>query len=200
MPYRRKKLTFAISSPDEFLSYDAVLEPLIRDVQVLETDGIQVEINKTRYTLFDTVATISADSLSAHSLAGFRTCFSSGRICRFCMISYKEISQELIEDDVVLRKAASHEYHLKAVIENPTNVAIYGVRCVCFFARLKYVDTLLAFPPDVMHDFLEGIVPLVLQLLFCYSDSSGIVRVKQINEVISSFFMGRMTGHASQLK
>jgi len=65
---------------------------------------------------------------------------------------------------------------------------------------LKYVDTLLVFPPDVMHDFLEGIVPLVMQLLFCYLDSSGIVRVKQINEVISSFFMGRMTGHASQLK
>lgn len=69
-----------------------VLEPLISDIKKLQTDGIEVLYEGRRLCFKGTIVTVSADNLSAHSLAGFRGSFSSGRICRYCLCHYKDLS------------------------------------------------------------------------------------------------------------
>ena len=77
--------------------YQKVLDPLIADVKSLETDGIVIyDIHNGKdCQVFGTIATVSADNLGAHDLGGFRKCFSSGRICRYCMCLYDELKAQV---------------------------------------------------------------------------------------------------------
>ncbi|KAI7812698.1 hypothetical protein IRJ41_007415 [Triplophysa rosa] len=106
---------------------------------------------------------MDADNLSAHSLAGFTCCFNSGRICRFCMISYKDLRSHVKEDDVIIRSSQVHQYHLQALRESAgISKQTYGVVSECPFTELNYFDVTKTFPPDLMHNLLEGVVPLVI--------------------------------------
>lgn len=44
---------------------------------------------------------------------------------------------------------------------------MYGIRGGCVFDQLDYFDVTTSLPPDGMHDFLEGVAPLVLRLVVC---------------------------------
>jgi len=112
---------------------------------------------------------------------------SPSRICRFCMTTYEQIKTKFSEDDVKLRTAEIHTQHLHAVKENPGNANVYGVRGACAFSDLEHFDVTQAFPPDVMHDFLEGVIPLVLK----HFDADHIVSLRDVNEMIKSFAYGQ---------
>ena len=150
-----------------FKQYGAsrILEPLISDVQKLQTDGIEVIYEGRPLRFKGTIFTVSADNLSAHSLAGFRGSFSSGRVCRYCLCHYKDLSEKTNEDECVVRTPDIHSYHLQCVAEDPNTSSLYGVTGPCAFSEIPNFSVTNAFPPDVMHDFLEGVVPHVIKLL-----------------------------------
>lgn len=50
--------------------YDAIFQPLIKDIQVLEEEGLYVQ--KLGTSVKGSVLYVSADNLGAHSLAGFQ--------------------------------------------------------------------------------------------------------------------------------
>ena len=54
------------------------LRPLLLDLKQLYTKGIEICVNERSHFLKGALATISADTLSAHNLAGFTCCFNSG--------------------------------------------------------------------------------------------------------------------------
>lgn len=66
------------------------LEPLIKDLKLLEQHGIFVE------TLKKVVAVklfcVCADNLGAHGLAGFQESFTVDTFCRFCLVSHSQIA------------------------------------------------------------------------------------------------------------
>lgn len=62
---------------------DKVLERFV----FLQSEGIQVNIDRAFKTFFGSLATVSVDNLASHDIGGFWGCFNSGRICRFCMAS-----------------------------------------------------------------------------------------------------------------
>lgn len=173
-------------------SYRDILLPLINDLKLLYTEGLQVSVNGQNINLICALATISADNLSAHSLAGFTCCFSSGRICRFCMISYKDLRSHVNEDDVIIRSSQVHQYHLQALRES-TGISkqTYGVVSECPFTELNYFDVTKNFPPDLMHDFLEGVVPLVITRVIQALHFLHIVSLSQINAELDAFKIGR---------
>lgn len=140
-----------------------ILEPLISDIKKLQTDGIEVPYQGRHLRFKGTIVTVSADNLSAHSLAGFRGSFSSGRICRYCLCHYKDLSEKTNEDDCVVRTPDIHSYHLQCVAEDPNTSSLYGVTGPCAFSEIPSVSVTNTFPPDVMHDFLEGVVPHVIK-------------------------------------
>lgn len=59
--------------------YDAFLQPLIKDIQFLETNGVFVEALDT--FVKGTVFCVCADNLGAHSLVGFQESFSVEHFC-----------------------------------------------------------------------------------------------------------------------
>lgn len=65
--------------------YSKVLEPLIRDLELLEREGMFVQ--SLGSNVKETVLYVSADNLGAHSLAGFQESFIVDKFCRFCLAS-----------------------------------------------------------------------------------------------------------------
>ncbi len=65
--------------------YAAVIQPLIDDLKMLESTGIQIVVDSESFLVKGSVFTLSGDNLSQHALGGFNPSFRSGRVCRHCM-------------------------------------------------------------------------------------------------------------------
>lgn len=59
----------------------------------------------------------------------------------------------------------------------------YGVTGPSPFAELKYFDATPAFPPDIMHDVLEGVVPAMLKLVVGQAHKEKHITIPEINEL-----------------
>lgn len=132
---------------------DVLLSPLIKDLNILATSGFNVEINGTNHNNKGEVLFISGDNLSLHKLGGFSQCFNSGRVCRFCLASKPGLSQM--------------QAQVNSVQVDPTLKSIYGVNGPCIFSNLSNFDVTKHLAPDIMHDVLEGVIPLILKHLIC---------------------------------
>lgn len=69
--------------------YERILQPLLKDLQLLENQGIY--ISRLGTSVRGTVLYISSDNLGAHSLAGFQESFNVDKFCRFCLASRRDI-------------------------------------------------------------------------------------------------------------
>lgn len=168
--------------------YDAVFSPLVKDLAALEESGIIVTSNSGVKHKFEVrVATLSGDNLSSHAIGGFRQCFSSGRICRFCMITHDAISSVTSEKDVILRNIANHSYHVTAAQMSADNVSAYGVAGNSVLSQLKNFNPVTCLPPDPMHDLLEGVVPAFISALLQELSHKGLCRLRDLNNSIENF-------------
>ncbi|XP_047132582.1 uncharacterized protein LOC124811271 [Hydra vulgaris] len=134
-----------------------VLRPLIQDLLTLQNEGILVIFDNMQVRLFGGVATISADNLSSHALAGFQRVFNSAAISGLGRISS----------------------------------SVYGVDKRCPLLDLPYFNVLQSFPPDIMHDMLEGTVPQLVNLILLKFKTLDIITVEQINSELNIFEFGR---------
>ena len=84
--------------------YPVIYKQLIEDMCKLE-QGIDVEVPFRRKVKIGFPLHLG-DNLESHSVGGFRTCFSSGHICRFCKIQHSQLKHN-IHDYTSLGR---HEY------------------------------------------------------------------------------------------
>jgi hypothetical protein len=95
---------------------------------------------------------MSGDNLSMHNIMGLNRCFSSGHICRFCTVQFHALSTN--PHDSQLRS------HVTYAIDSANRSS--GINMPSPFSMVSYVDMPDFFPPDLMHDFLEGVSHVVL--------------------------------------
>lgn len=108
------------------------------------------------------------------------------------MISYKDRRSHVNEDDVIIRSSQVHQYHLQALRESAgISKQTYGVVSEYPFTELNYFDITKTFPPDLMHDFLEGVVPFVITRVIQALHFLHIVSLSQINAELDAFNIGR---------
>ena len=172
-------------------SWDIILKPLLDDLKRLASHGFTVTVDQKEHTIFAGLATLSCDNLSAHMLGGFKMSFNSGRICRYCMATHKDIKQMFREEDFLLRTLDIHRQHLQRVELCPDDKATYGVNGPSPFTDLDYFDTTTAFPPDVMHDVLEGVIPLVLKLVIGKAHTEKHITIREINDELKRLCIGQ---------
>ncbi|KAL3986654.1 KRAB domain-containing zinc finger protein [Sarotherodon galilaeus] len=155
--------------------YSEILHPLIQDLVSLEQHGVYVE--QLGSSIKGTVLFVAADNLAAHSLGGFFESFTVSRMCRFCMAKREEIqlkevrtrfNQELKKDS-----AMSQEYGVKG--NCPLTVS------------LEHFHVVDGHPPDLLHDLLEGVVPLELALCLKGLVSKGYFTLEVLNAAIKQF-------------
>ena len=148
--------------------FNLILEPLINDLKVLETEGLQIPIFK--HVIYGTVIQVTGDNLGLHGLFGLVESFSARYCCRFCLLEKHRFQTVFCEDDqeVVLRTADMHAQHCQTVQTDPRLPHVYGVKRVCLLNSLKYFNTANNFSVDIMHDILEGVGQFEVKLILKY--------------------------------
>jgi hypothetical protein len=180
--------------------YCKILNPLLNDLKILQETGITVSNAQGSRTIKGKMVSISADNLSAHAIAGFQQHFNSGRICRTCLADHSEIGEKYLESDFKLRDASVHAYHVNAVAANPVNAKVYGVKGPCAFAhRLIDFDVTKYFPHDVMHDLLEGVLPLTTRLVLRHYIAGKNCTLFDINRTLSQLKLTHSSNKPNQL-
>lgn len=125
-----------------------------------------------------------ADNLGAHGLAGFQESFSVSNFCRFCVIS-RETLQDTPRSDFQLRTPEQHDLLLKNI---PGNATICGVKGECALSKhLTYFHPITGFPPDLLHDIFEGIVPVEMSLCLKELIRKEFISFDDVNISIMSF-------------
>lgn len=165
--------------------YSKILEPLIRDLQHLETTGVFVK--RFGYCIKGTVLYVSADNLGAHSIAGYQESFNVDKFCRFCLASLKDIQQHDVRSGTFTLRTPQQFDEAVNVLNTTDATSVDGLKRDCPLRRLTHFHPSTGFPPDFLHDVLEGIVPV--ELCICLSDliAKKYFTLNQLNDRLASF-------------
>lgn len=80
-------------------------------------------------------------------------------------IQQQEVSSSLLE----LREINGHDMHVQEVMKDSSSSKTSGVKGPYPLSKsLRYFHVVKGYPPDILHDVLEGIVPVELSL--CLTD------------------------------
>jgi hypothetical protein len=168
------------------------MKRLISDLNILSSVGIEVTTTRgSRHHWMGAISFVAGDNKTQHEIGGFRGCFSSDRICRFCMADYSQLDSLMSERDCILRTPEVHARHLQYVRQDASQVALYGVTGPSCFEGLHVPLMNDMYAPDVLHDILEGVVTSHLYLLIKQLHTSKVVKLADIIKDTSSFRYGR---------
>nr|XP_054600874.1 uncharacterized protein LOC129164486 isoform X2 [Nothobranchius furzeri]XP_054600875.1 uncharacterized protein LOC129164486 isoform X2 [Nothobranchius furzeri] len=167
--------------------YDQVLAPLLKDIAILEQDGIY--ISTLGQNVKGSVLCVAADNLGAHSISGLVENFSGPFVCRFCLGQRSDFQiKEVRSGAFPLRTKEEHASHVLTIKANPAWTHFYGVKKSCpLTENLKYFHCVTGYPPDILHDIFEGIVPLELGLCFSVFLSKKYFSFIELNSAILQF-------------
>lgn len=106
----------------EVYGLNAIFKPLLEDLRVLETKGLEVQIDGVSTLVYGTLCLFTADNLALHSLCGYFESFAANKLCHICLVD-KLNAQHIFDDDhVELRNQENYNEHVK--LGNPTLTGI----------------------------------------------------------------------------
>lgn len=170
----------------EVYGYGKILEPLLEDLKVLETTGVQVDVQGGKKTLYGTICVLTADNLAVHSLCGYLESFSANRFCHFCLVDKRTAQSVFDEDKIEKRTRENYEQHV--MLNDPSATGVKEDSCL---NKLHYFHVTENTCVDIMHDILEGVAPLEVRLMlrhFIYEEK--LFDLELLNHRMSCFDYG----------
>ena len=166
--------------------YQKVFAPLLADLKTLEEVGVYIETFGD--CLKGTVYSVVADNLVAHGLAGFNESFRSTYFCRFCLATQTEMqNSDAVTGGFEMRRKDSHDSLVQELQTNETEDN-YGVKRSCVLSDyLSFFHPITGFPPDVLHDLFEGVVPVELAHCLKGLISKKYFTLEELNKAILCF-------------
>ncbi|XP_075591552.1 uncharacterized protein LOC124497686 [Dermatophagoides farinae] len=165
-----------------------ILEPMFEDLKHLAQNGIYFRNHNT--TLLVQLAYVIGDNLSVAELLGFKRTFGKYLTCRYCSATRAEIEAPDFfslprrqENFLLPPSILSNE--IDQIKTNKQYKSPFGIKFPSPFLDLG-MNIFKISPPDIFHDFLEGVLPDVVQVI---AQKSGIrkknliSRIKQIKWV-----------------
>lgn len=143
-----------------------ILQPLVKDLKVLETQGIQVPFSDN--PLKGSIIQVTGYNLAIHGLFGMVESFSATYCCCFCLTDKASLQSVFSEDDSDMVFCTRHLYkaHCDAMAQNTALIHSFGVKQTCPFNDLQFFHCSDNFGVDIMHNLLEGVVQYELKLFF----------------------------------
>lgn len=80
----------------------------------------------------------------------------------------------------------THSQHLKS--ENPNTLC--RITGLCPFKQISHYKVTQSFPPGLMHNILEGVIPQLLKLLLHKLHEQRVVSLRQFNKQMQEFSFG----------
>lgn len=171
----------------------AMLQPILDDLKVLETEGISIRCEGQAHHFYGTVSFIAADNLGAHCLGRFHENFSTvQRICRFCTVTRDEMQGVFSDVSMQLRSKAVHDLQSEAVEKDATLAKAYGVKGKSPLNTLQYFHTTSGLPADIAHDCFEGVVPETTLNVLKEFVNAGFFTFPQFNDLLNKFTFARV--------
>jgi hypothetical protein len=166
--------------------YDAVLKPLIDDLKKLEQG---VVIAGRNAPVKAGLALWIADNLGAHEVAGLSKSFSSGHICRTCIITYAELKEGRVHPR---SSAEGGAYEALDKIKYDSALLSgdgqYGVQKACSLNELASFHCAGQCPPCYAHDILEGVASYDLfAYLKVMLTEKKLFTLERLNQVVKEF-------------
>ena len=108
--------------------------------------------------------------------------------CRFCTAERSAFQTEEVRSEVyTLRTKDIYADHLRILEENKLP-SYYGAKSKCILSNhLLYFDVTTGFPPDIVYELFEGIVPFEFALCLSLLIKKKYFSLCALNEAISSF-------------
>ena len=165
---------------------NAILRPIVDDLQQLHTNGLYVNIpGEFEGHVIPRLHQAIGDNLALNTALGFAGSFSANFFCRFCKAHKSVTQRQVVEDEMLLRT----ETTINADIE-VQNVTTTGLQRSSSLNNLSYFHVAENRAPDVMHDFLEGIIPIELKLVVNELITNDTFTLDELNGRIRSFSYG----------
>ncbi|CAF3937425.1 unnamed protein product [Rotaria sp. Silwood1] len=169
-----------------------IYEPIINDLNDLQSTGLI--INTFNSQILFTFTNVAGDNLALHELGGFQQSFNSGYICRRCLITYGNRLIPLTDIYFIQRTEAQHQRVLKSLENNPQVKSIFGVSGPSALNDLHNFNSTLSLPADCMHDFFEGVCPLIIMAMLKEASRSRLITFGAIQTRTENFVYGELDG------
>jgi len=90
-----------------------------------------------------------------------------------------------------MRSKDTHDVHVQSVLNDPRVSSESGVCTQACFCQLSSYDATKSLPSDVMHDMLEGIIPIVLKLVLEVLMNQNLMTKSDFQQALQSFVFGK---------
>lgn len=165
--------------------YNKILEPIVQDLEKLETTGISTE----RGNLKGILTNICFDNAGGNAVFGMVRCFSANFFCRICKSTIEECQTNTKEKNALIRTIPEYQGILA---ENRSAKIVLGYKDTCILNNLKNFHILKCRSQDVMHDILEGVAGFVLQQVLKCLDSNTNLSYDTICSKLNAFTYGSL--------
>lgn len=178
---------------------NSILENFVREIKILEEDGIPIELNNYEKTfLKGSLVQVSFDNSGGNEVFGFTKCFGAAYYCRIYICTNKECQRNTVEmteklrtkkhyNDETSKIKQSHDQGIKLKFKKTFGFANYLV-----LNDLNFYHTIDNRSQDIMHDMFEGAMPFILSIFFNRLIENGIITEKELEAKIDSYDYGRL--------
>ncbi|XP_065665590.1 uncharacterized protein LOC136087014 [Hydra vulgaris] len=165
------------------------------DVMSKLTTGIELTVLGVPKVITGELCYFSGDSLAANAIGGFKEGFSrkTVRCCRVCNSTRGEMYANTRHEQCSIRDLKEHLIRLKELDSGlrPKDrikwSKYYGISSSSVLLSIPLFDVTKQILFDPMHDLLEGVVPLQLELFLGYAVKSNFITVSSLNTWLQSF-------------
>ena len=166
---------------------DCVLSAIVKYLYNVNEDCIKIPYGDSVKVVRPVLFQVIGDNLRLHDMLGYTTSFSANYPCRFCKARKEVVGCQLKEDSNILRN--KENFYADSAIES---LSLTGIKRVSVLNEVNGYHMTDNHAPDMMHDFLEGILPLEIKLTVRSLIDQGCFTLKKLNNRISSFSYGQV--------
>lgn len=182
-------LSDACDYKSDLCDVNTVLETILTDIRLIETNGI---LTSSKRNLKGTLACVSFDNLGGNNLFGFSGGFNANYYCRICENKRSECQMMVDESTMILR--TKEEYaQMIAKIEAGENLSLTetkGIKSACILNDMPNFHILSNVTVDLMHDVFEGIVGFLLEEVFKYCVRENITSLYRLQSLVDNYYYG----------
>ncbi|KAJ8018321.1 hypothetical protein HOLleu_43753 [Holothuria leucospilota] len=164
---------------------NSVVKVIKEEVQSLSNTCLNINGDGFNGLVRPVLFQVVGDNLGIHTMLGFVRGFTANYFCRFCRGHRTILQKQTVEDSSLLRTAANYAADLE--LNNPSETGVRESTILNDLAEFHAVDNISL---DVMHDFLEGVIPLEMYLVVNELIQEEKFTLEELNSRISCFKYG----------